>query len=121
MAKIGAGHFGAMLRLGLRELRAFFFPESNVAQPSEYGIFGTRTPGEVAADRRDAPAVVPSPGRSPAAIAAAAHAHDGHGGEPQRTPSQIAAHAHGGHGPEQHHGHGHEFGHGHEHEMGHGI
>jgi hypothetical protein len=119
MAKIGQGSFGAWMRLGLRELRAVFFPESNVAQPSEYGIFGTLTPGEVAAGRRDAPAV-PSPGRSPAAIAAA-HAHGGHGGEPQRSPSEIAAQAHSGHGPEQSHGHGHEFGHGHEHEMGHGI
>jgi hypothetical protein len=41
-----------MARQGLRELRAAFYPESNVAQPAEYGSFGTKTPGEVAEDRR---------------------------------------------------------------------
>jgi hypothetical protein len=50
--KIGAGHFWAWLRQGLRELRAIFYPESNVAQPAEYGLFGTKTPGEVAESRR---------------------------------------------------------------------
>lgn len=52
--KIGAGHAAAMLRLGLKELRAAaFHPESNVAQPSEYGLYGTRTPGEVAESRKE--------------------------------------------------------------------
>src|SRR5688500_15597372 len=50
--KIGSGHAEAMLRLGLREARAMWYPESNVAQPDEYGLFGTKTPGEVAADRQ---------------------------------------------------------------------
>ncbi len=50
--KIGEGHLEAMGRLGLREIRGAFYPESNVAQHSEYGLYGTRTPGEVAADRR---------------------------------------------------------------------
>ncbi len=50
--KIGAGHASAMWRQGLRELRAAVFPESNVAQPAEYGAYGTKTPGEVAHDRR---------------------------------------------------------------------
>jgi hypothetical protein len=50
--KIGAGHASAMARQGLRELRAAFFPESNVAQQPEYGVYGTKTPGEVAEDRR---------------------------------------------------------------------
>lgn len=50
--KIGAGHASAMWRQGLREFRAAFFPESNVAQPAEYGVYGTKTPGEVAQDRR---------------------------------------------------------------------
>lgn len=50
--KIGEGHAEAMFRQGLRELRGALYPESNVAQPSEYGIYGTRTPGEVAEDRR---------------------------------------------------------------------
>lgn len=50
--KIGAGHASAMFRQGLRELRGSLYPESNVAQPTEYGIYGTRTPGEVAEARR---------------------------------------------------------------------
>lgn len=51
-AKIGAGHAEAMLRMGLKELRGALYPESNVAQPGEYGLYGTRTPGEVAESRR---------------------------------------------------------------------
>jgi hypothetical protein len=51
--KIGAGHAAAMARLGLRELRGSLYPESNVSQQSEYGLYGTQTPGEVAASRRD--------------------------------------------------------------------
>lgn len=51
--KIGAGHAEAMLRLGGKEIRVLgSFEGSNVAQPSEYGIFGTKTPGEVAEGRR---------------------------------------------------------------------
>src|SRR5437667_9667731 len=50
--KIGSGHLGAMWRQGLAELRAVLYPESNVAQPPQYGIYGTRTPGEVAEARR---------------------------------------------------------------------
>jgi hypothetical protein len=30
------------------------YTDSNVAQQPEYGLYGTRTPGEVAQDRRDA-------------------------------------------------------------------
>jgi len=55
MAKIGEEHFSAWMRLGLRELRAVFYPDSNVAQPPEYGLYGTKTPGEVAEDRRGDP------------------------------------------------------------------
>lgn len=51
--KIGAGHASAMFRQGLSELRAALYPSSNVAQPTEYGIAGTLTPGEVAADRKN--------------------------------------------------------------------
>jgi hypothetical protein len=56
--KIGAGHAEAMFRQGLAELRAAAgFSESNVAQPPQYGLYGTKTPGEVAearkADERD--------------------------------------------------------------------
>jgi hypothetical protein len=50
---IGTGHAAAMARLGLAELRAAFYPESNVARHSEYGLYGTKTPGEVADDRRE--------------------------------------------------------------------
>ena len=50
--KIGSEHAGAMWRLGLRELRGTVYTESNVAQQAEYGVFGTKTPGEVAEDRR---------------------------------------------------------------------
>lgn len=50
--KIGEGHAAAMARLGLRELRGSVYPESNVAQQTEYGLYGTRTPGEVAEARR---------------------------------------------------------------------
>lgn len=50
--KIGSGHAGAMWRQGLAELRGAFFNESNVAQPTQYGVWGTRTPGEVAEARR---------------------------------------------------------------------
>lgn len=53
MAKIGEGHAGAMLRQGLKETRAAFYPNSNIAQHSEYGLYGTLTPGEVAESRRD--------------------------------------------------------------------
>lgn len=52
MAKIGSEHVKAMGRQGLRELRAAMYPDSNVVQQSEYGIYGTMTPGEVAEARR---------------------------------------------------------------------
>lgn len=45
--KIGAGHAEAMARLGLQELRGALYPESNVAQPSEYGLYGRQTPQEI--------------------------------------------------------------------------
>lgn len=51
--KIGAGHASAMFRLGLSELRAAVaFSDSNVVQPSPYGIYGTKTPGEVQEERK---------------------------------------------------------------------
>lgn len=51
--KIGAGHASAMFRQGLAELRAAaFHPESNVAQPTVYGIYGTKTPGEVMQEKQ---------------------------------------------------------------------
>ncbi len=45
--KIGAGHADAMLRQGLAELRAALYPESNVAQPPQMGLYGTATQREV--------------------------------------------------------------------------
>ncbi|MGH7243430.1 MAG: hypothetical protein ACREJD_08450 [Phycisphaerales bacterium] len=51
---IGSGHASAMFRQGLAELRGALYPDSNVAQPTLYGIVGTRTPGEVAESRRAA-------------------------------------------------------------------
>ncbi len=50
--KIGEGHASAMVRQGLRELRGAMYTGSNVAQPAEYGLYGTKTPGEVAEARR---------------------------------------------------------------------
>lgn len=52
MGKIGEGHMAAWFRQGLREARALLYPDSNVAQAPEYGLYGTRTPGEVAEARR---------------------------------------------------------------------
>lgn len=49
--KIGAGHLKAMGRQGLAELRGAMYADSNVAQPTQYGIYGTSTPGEVQDDR----------------------------------------------------------------------
>jgi hypothetical protein len=42
--KICTGHASAMLRQGLSELRAALYTDSNVAQPVQYGLYGTRTP-----------------------------------------------------------------------------
>jgi hypothetical protein len=50
--KWGSEHASAMFRQGLRELRGALYPESNVAQQPEYGVYGTTTPGEVAESRR---------------------------------------------------------------------
>lgn len=50
--KIGAGHAQAMLRQGLAELRSAVYPGSNVAQPPQYGLYGTKTPGEVMQEKQ---------------------------------------------------------------------
>ena len=49
---IGTEHAEAWLRQGLGELRAAFYTGSNIAQQPEQGLFGTKTAGEVASDRR---------------------------------------------------------------------
>ena len=46
--KIGAGHASAMLRLGFRELRNAANPSRDSIADTEMGLYGTRTPGEVA-------------------------------------------------------------------------
>ena len=51
--KFGATHVAAMGRLGLAELRAALFTDSNVAKEGEMGLYGTTTPGEVAQERED--------------------------------------------------------------------
>ncbi len=51
MGKIGDGHVSAMGRQGLKELRSALYTQSNVASPTEYGVYGTKTPGEVADSR----------------------------------------------------------------------
>lgn len=50
---IGAGSFQAWMRQGLKEVRGMIYPESNVAQPTEHGMYGTVTPGEVRDQRRE--------------------------------------------------------------------
>jgi hypothetical protein len=50
--KIGEGSWSAWLRTGLREMRNIFYPGGNVSVAPEYGMYGTKTPGEVAEDRR---------------------------------------------------------------------
>lgn len=44
-------HAWAMLRLGGQEIRGAMYNGSNVAQPTEYGILGHPTPGEIADDK----------------------------------------------------------------------
>ena len=62
--KIGNGHVAGMARLGLNELRGAFYTGSNIAQPTEYGIYGHQTPGEIAEDRKLDP-TQNDPNRSP--------------------------------------------------------
>ena len=50
--KIGTGHASAMARLGLRELRNAATVSRDGIADSEMGLYGTRTPGEVAEIRQ---------------------------------------------------------------------
>ena len=50
--KIGAGHASAMFRLGLREIRNAMNPSRESIADTEMGLYGTRTPGEVAEIRQ---------------------------------------------------------------------
>ena len=51
--KVGVGTWGAMVRQGFKEIRAALYPDSNIAQPTEHGIYGTATQGEIAQNRRE--------------------------------------------------------------------
>ncbi len=50
--KIGAGSFSAWMRTGWREIRAALYPESNIAQQPDGGIWGNKTPGEVMEEKQ---------------------------------------------------------------------
>lgn len=50
--KFGAGTGQAWLRQGLHEIRNALYPGSNVAAPTETGMYGTALPSEVAADKQ---------------------------------------------------------------------
>lgn len=52
MAKIGEGVAAAYGRQGLAELRGVFYPDSQVPQHTDYGMWGVATPGEAAAARQ---------------------------------------------------------------------
>lgn len=57
--KIGEGALGGFMRQGLKELRAALpLADSPIAQPTDYGMWGVATPGEVAESRRgESPAI----------------------------------------------------------------
>jgi hypothetical protein len=55
--KLGGMTPGAMTRLGLAELREAVSLDSGNEGSTPYGMYGTLTPGEVAAERRDDPQV----------------------------------------------------------------
>jgi hypothetical protein len=63
--KIGAGHAAGMARQGFRELGAALYPESNIAQHPDLGMFPNATPGEIAESRQaDTPALEEEHGSS---------------------------------------------------------
>jgi hypothetical protein len=49
--KLGAGHAGAMARLGLKELRNAVTPSRESVADTEIGLYGTLTQGEIAQAR----------------------------------------------------------------------
>ena|SRR5579872_2175348 len=49
--KIGDGHFAAMARLGLKELRNAVNPSRESVADNEIGLYGTLTQGEIAEAR----------------------------------------------------------------------
>lgn len=50
--KIGEGALGAYGRQGLAEIRGALYQGGNVAQPTDHGMWGNKTQGEIADDRR---------------------------------------------------------------------
>ena len=53
-SKIGATAFKGFMRQGLAEVRAASpLADSPIAQPTDYGMWGVATPGEVSEARRD--------------------------------------------------------------------
>lgn len=62
--RIGAGHFEAMGRQGLAELRAAMYSGSNVAQPPGPGLYGTATQAEVMQQREAEPRSADEPTQS---------------------------------------------------------
>lgn len=51
--KAGSGHANAMFRLGLKELREAFNPSKESVAREELGLYGTLTPGEIAAQKEN--------------------------------------------------------------------
>lgn len=50
--KLGEGTLGAYARQGLAEVRGALYPTGNVAQPTDPGMWGNKTQGEIADERR---------------------------------------------------------------------
>jgi hypothetical protein len=98
---------GALGRLGLSEVREVFSFGGNIAQPTPHGMYGTLTPGEVAAERRDDPHVqqleqephtavatkgtLPTPSEIAEASRGSVHGDPQASIEVAKSPSEIAA------------------------------
>ncbi len=53
----GAGSLQAFFRQGLSEIRGALYADSNIAQPTEHGMYGTTIPSEVQRQREAEPDV----------------------------------------------------------------
>jgi hypothetical protein len=120
--KLGGMTLGAHARLGLAELREAVSHDSSIAQSTPYGMWGTLTPGEIAAGREADPQTMTlepraenSPLPSPSEIAedrgpygrddahAALYGEQTQSNDAQPTPGDIAD-DHSPDTPEQDHG-----------------
>jgi hypothetical protein len=63
--KLGQGHFGAMARLGMKELRNAANPSPQSVADSEMGLFGTAGPMEAAQQQGVTPANGSQPQHDP--------------------------------------------------------